>query len=103
MENSGMTIFQWLVVIFGGGIIFTGGGILILFGRKMQKLDELDKKIGSFHDEAVLRQYCKERHKIIDGRLTTGDEKFDALIQSMSDIKILLARIDERTEKQAKK
>ena len=101
MENSGMNLFQWLVVIFGGGITFTGGGMLILLGRKMQKLDELDREIKEIQDDSVLRKYCKERHKTIDKRLDSGEEKFDTIIEGMSSIRVTLARIDERTEKQA--
>jgi hypothetical protein len=94
-------IYPWIIILLGGGVIFTGGGILVFFGRKLKSLDDIEDNIHELRESVVLRMYCKERHGVINNRIKTGEEKFTKLTQfvvtSVGEIKEMVARIDERT------
>ena len=92
-------IYLWIIITLGGGIIVTGGGILIFLGRKLKSLEDLEVSLMALKTSVVIRQYCKERHKNIDKRLETGEEKFEKFSEEVRSMGEAIARIDERTSK----
>ena len=100
IEANSLTFFQMLLLGVGGGIIFTGGGILILLGRKLQIIEDIKEEMDELRNEVALRPFCKERHLVIDKRLDEGDKRFIQISKDITDIKIMLERIDERTAKE---
>jgi len=94
-----ISIFQWVLLSFGGGIIVTMATAFIFLGRKIQELGDLKGQLKELQDDTVLREYCKERHGVIDKRFSTGENKFTELAKFVIEIKEMVARIDERTAK----
>lgn len=93
-----MSFFQWVIVAVGGGILVTGAGALIYFGRKLQTLEDLKKTAKELQENTVWRSSCKERHTTIEKTLTSGEKRFESIELTLKHISDIVSRIDERTE-----
>ena len=76
--------------------IATGGAFVSLLGIIIRnQYSRIAKKVDA--------GTCKKEHEHVTGRLQRGEEKFDKLGDTMTEMNLILARVDERVKALADK